>query len=307
MDRTQIMDLLTAESRVRYGTVPRDVHGKPLLPGRYDLFDDQYLLHTESGLRMHYRKGAGITVEHSGDSTPEEEDLCRKGGVYAAIACIWGLFPMHASAVEWDGRIYAFTGPSGAGKSTLAAALGRHGMPMFCDDTLVLDLSDDDAIIALPGHKRLKLCDDALTMTGATAQERVAPQVDKRFAEPIAGISTNPLPIGELIYLETAQDIAIAPIRGAARALRLRDDHYTTDLLRRARGGDAAMGFAAFSRVAQAFAMHSFARPRDPAAFDRGVSMIADHIRKAAASHRGDAGHRLNTGHRLDTGANGPC
>ena len=33
-------------------------------------------------------------------------------------------------------------GSTGAGKSTLVAALTRRGLPMFCDDTLVMDLSE---------------------------------------------------------------------------------------------------------------------------------------------------------------------
>ena len=60
------------------------------------------------------------------------------------------------------GEVFAFAGPSGSGKSTLIAALGQLGLPMFCDDTLVLDLGEPDIVICLPGHKRLKLTPEAL-------------------------------------------------------------------------------------------------------------------------------------------------
>ena len=102
-------------------------------------------------------RATGITSSGASDVDLSEESLWLNGSVYSAIASINGLLPIHASAVAHDGRVFAFTGPAGAGKSTLVAALASRGLPMFCDDTLVLDLSDPERIICLPGHKRLKL------------------------------------------------------------------------------------------------------------------------------------------------------
>ena len=111
--------------------------------------------------------------------------------------------PIHASAVAHDGGVFAFTGPSAAGKSTLIAALGRAGLPMFCDDTLVLDLSDPDRIICLPGHKRLKLTPAAIELTGARHEERVARDLDKYYARPAGGRRRRRrLPLAELLFLE---------------------------------------------------------------------------------------------------------
>ena len=107
------------------------------------------------------------------------------------------------------------------------AALGAHGLPMFCDDTLVLDLSNPDRIRCLPGHKRLKLKADALAMTGAIAEERVSLTVDKVYARPSSGDVGVALPLGRLIFLEEGDAVAITPITGAARLVRLQDDHHT--------------------------------------------------------------------------------
>ncbi len=74
------------------------------------------------------------------------------------------------------GRVFAFAGPSGAGKSTLAAGLGQRALPLLCDDTLLLDLSDPPDIWCLPGHKRLKLTAAALALTGPDPV-RLAPRL----------------------------------------------------------------------------------------------------------------------------------
>src|SRR6185436_12667866 len=138
--------------------------------------------------------------------------------------------PIHASAVAHEGKVFAFTGPAGAGKSTMIAALGGRGLPMFCDDTLVLDLSDPDRINCLPGHKRLKLRPDALHLTGTMPEEKVSQSVDKYYAEPNGGDVRQVLPLAELIFLEEGLDLSILPIVGSERLIRLQDDHQTASL-----------------------------------------------------------------------------
>ena len=131
---------MAQETRVRHGSVPRSLGGQAVEPGFDLIAEGQYLLRSASGFVYHYRAGEGITVERPTDNAdPDEESLWFNGSVYAAIACLNGLYPLHASAVEYQGRVFAFTGPSGAGKSTLVSALGQGGLPLFCDDTLLLD------------------------------------------------------------------------------------------------------------------------------------------------------------------------
>lgn len=49
-----------------------------------------------------------------------------------------GMLPMHASAIEFDGRAFLFAGSAGAGKSTLTAELLAHGARFLGDDLTVL-------------------------------------------------------------------------------------------------------------------------------------------------------------------------
>jgi hypothetical protein len=278
MDRSAAELMMQRETAVQYGPVPHSLSGEPLAEMSWQMLGGAFLLRGEGEHYFLYRKGDGVTVERGPDADVSEESLWLNGSVYAAVASLNGLLPIHASAVAFDGRVFAFSGPAGAGKSTLVAALGRHGLPLFCDDTLVLDLSDPERIVCLPGHKRLKLMPDAIGLTGAMPQEKVSKTVDKHYALPATGEVGVALPLGELIFLEEGPEPAIMPITGAERLVRLQDDHYTARLFDSARKFDRAAQFAHLARLARQIAMARFVRPLDRDRFDEAVALAARHV-----------------------------
>jgi hypothetical protein len=189
--------------------------------------------------------------------------------------------PFHASAVAWRGRVHAFTGPSGAGKSTLAAALGQHGLPLFCRRyPAARPVRSRQAVLCLPGHKRLKLTDQALTLTGAAAQEKVAPMVDKHYAEPVAGTLRAVLPLAQLTFLELGEPVEFAPITGAERLARLNDDHYTAELFAWAQNEGLAARFARIAHIAGRVPMQRLTRPHDPDRFAEVTALVAHQIKQ---------------------------
>ena len=276
------MRLIGHETRVSPGSVPHELSGRPIPPGTSLLDGDSYVLRTDSGLAFFYRKGEGIVTAHDPDADLTDESLWLNGSIYAAVACINGLMPIHASAVAHGGRVYAFTGPSGAGKSTLIAALAGHGLPMYCDDTLVLDLSDPEQVFCLPGHKRLKLTPEAIGVTGAAAQEPVGAETGKFYATPASTSlrTAVPLPLAELIWLETGDTLAITLLTGGARIARLGDDHYTTDMFSRAQNWGIGEIFAIRARLARQVVMSCLVRPRDLAHFANSAALAATYITK---------------------------
>lgn len=275
----QALDQLRGETRWQFGTVPTALAGRPVDPGHY-LFDTGCLLfRSPEGIGFHYIPGAGVTVDVPDGIDPDDAELWRNGSVYAAVACLNGFVPLHASAVAHEGQVHAFTGPSGAGKSTLIAGLGQEGLAMFCDDTLLLDLADPDRIMALPGHKRLKLTADALTLTGAVAREAVGAQTGKHYADPPAGDVQEPLPLATLTFLEDGSAASWEPLRGAARFARLEDDHYTQDLYLIARSPDRTEQFALRARLARQLAMARLVRQRSAQGFAASVALAAGRIR----------------------------
>ena len=273
------MRLLAQETRWHYGPVPHELGGHKVAPAKRLIADGCYLQRCESGLGFLYVPGEGITIERPDDADPLEEVLWLNGSVYAAVACLNGFLPFHASAVAHEGKVFAFTGPSGAGKSTLVAGLGGIGLPLFCDDTMLIDLADPAAAICMPGHKRLKLCDDALVLTSATPDGPVGADTGKLYARAPAGEIGVPLPLDTLVFLEEGDEVAWQPITGAERFARLEDDHYTQEIFTQAARPSRADMFAIRACLAARIRMARLIRPFSAQGFGASVDLVVGQIK----------------------------
>ncbi len=128
-------------------------------------------------------------------------------GTVLAILCFQrGLLPLHASAVDFDGRALLVSGVSGAGKSTLAAALSARGYRLLGDDLCALEMRDGLPLTILPAFPRVKLCPDSayqlkvpvdgLDRSGAEVEKYIVPLEGEQF-QPVA------LPPGQIVFLRT--------------------------------------------------------------------------------------------------------
>jgi len=280
MDGGALIELMAREMRLHPGSVGTTIGGVRVELGQHLLLGDEFLLR-EPGLALLYRKGKGVTVDRAPGADPSEEELYLNGSVYAAVACINGLMPIHASAVVLNGQVVAFTGPAGAGKSTTVAGLSRLGLPLFCDDTLLIQAGADRAPLCLPGHKRMKLWPDSVELTGSDALEEVSPAYAKYYVTPAGGDVAEPLPLGALIFLETAatdEPARIVPISGGEKIARLDDDHYTRALFERVARHSRAEHFALNARIAARVAMARFIRPLDRENFWATTRYLAENV-----------------------------
>jgi len=276
----EAMAVLARETAARHGPVPRELDGIAVPLGHRLITGGRYLQWSDSGYGYYHAPGEGIVIERPDGADPDEEALWLNGSVYAGVACLNGFLPLHASAVAHDGRVIAFTGPTGAGKSTLAAGLGQLGFPLFCDDTLLLDLHSTDGLIAMPGHKRLKLLPDALALAGAAAEAPVGAETGKFYARPAAGDLGEPLPLAVLVFLEAGAEAHWHEVRGAERFVRLEDDHYTQAIFREAAQPGRAELFALRARLAGQVAMARLVRPISAAGFAASLALAAERIRE---------------------------
>jgi hypothetical protein len=79
--------------------------------------------------------------------------------VLPTISVMRGYEALHAAAVDSPEGAIAIMAPSGSGKSTLAIELLRRGWPLFADDVLTLEQTDD-AVRAHPGTPHMNLAED---------------------------------------------------------------------------------------------------------------------------------------------------
>jgi hypothetical protein len=206
---------LHAQMRVRYVERLPELAGPLLLSDGYlDLARSGFRFRSDGGTAFHYERGAGISAIRPGPDIVDEFEVYLWGTVFGAVAWLNGYFPLHASAVELDGRAIAFTADSGGGKSTLAAALAAGGMPHICDDTLPLARCDD-RLLAVPDLKPVKLWEDGLALTGTPSDRPIAAVPGKHFARP-SHRATGPLPLTDLFVLEEGATVAVERLTGAA-------------------------------------------------------------------------------------------
>ena len=127
------------------------------------------LLRPPCGVRFLVEDGRAVRYETERGAEESDVRAFLLGSVWAALGWQRGLLPLHASSVARGGNLHAFSGGPGAGKSTLAAALARHGYPLFTDDLLFLDPASFDAGPLGHGHGALRLCRRSMALTGSRA------------------------------------------------------------------------------------------------------------------------------------------
>jgi hypothetical protein len=93
------------------------------------------------------------------------------GSVFGALLHQRGRLPLHANAVQIDGKAAAFMGESGSGKSTLAAWFHDQGFQIIADDVCVVKFNAEGQATAVPGLPRLRLWQEALEATGREAND----------------------------------------------------------------------------------------------------------------------------------------
>lgn len=269
--------------RLIEGEVPTDLPEACTVTATYQISRNAFLLKLPMGLSFYYRQSYGTVFARSSKVPDSEVSLFFAGSVYGAIAWLNELAPLHASAVSYKGKVFAFTGGSGEGKSTLAAALALRGFELCSDDVLVLDLCDPTQVIAIPSHARLKLWGDALALTKLAGTGAVRLNIDKYYVEAGIAFERAPTPMKRLYFLESAgsRDSEITPVGGAERFKAIQSAYFRPQFY--AAIAEGVDYFQTAARLSSAIELSRFIRPRDEATFFANVDLIEADIRDSAA------------------------
>ena len=95
-----------------------------------------------------------ITVPAGAEPVRREERLWGLPALLAFLAR--GDLPLHAAAVERDGRAVLLAGPSRAGKTTLAAAAAARGWRLLAEDMSCIRLAASPSVLPGPALLRLR-------------------------------------------------------------------------------------------------------------------------------------------------------
>jgi hypothetical protein len=174
--------------------------------------------------RYEVRDGSSIIVEAAPGAPDKNIRLFLLGSAFGALLHQRGLLPLHANAVEIDGRAVAFMGASGQGKSTLAAWFHDRGHRIIADDVCVVRFDAAGQAWALPGLPRLRLWQEALERMGRRAEDYersyVGDELYGKFDVPLPEqtLAGKEIRLGALYKLAQGEEFEINLLAGADAA-----------------------------------------------------------------------------------------
>ena len=147
------------------------------------------LLVVDKTARYFVADGSRIVVQPEEGASSRNVRLFLLGSAFGLLLHQRGLLPLHANAVEIDGRAVAFAGGPGAGKSTLAAWFSDRGFALIADDVAVIDFEGKTPIIQ-PGLPRLRLWERAIERPAAI--RRTIPSRSREMPPTTSATSSSP-------------------------------------------------------------------------------------------------------------------
>jgi hypothetical protein len=154
---------------------------------------------------------ARIEVPAGGDPIRREERLWGMPALLCFLAR--GDLPIHAAAVEVDGRAVVFGAPGRFGKTTLAVAFARAGYRVLAED-LTCARVDGDGVSVVPGPAMLRVRADVAAGFGLPVPKKDDERVHLVLEH--AG-DCRPVPLAAIVLLHpTDAGVTIEPATAAA-------------------------------------------------------------------------------------------
>lgn len=141
-------------------------------PYRHFVKDDQVKFHIPEVASFTVEAGKQITVSPVNGADEGLLRLYILGTCLGVILMQRRVLPLHGSAIEINGKAYAFVAESGVGKSTLAAAFISRGYKLISDDVIAISFSDVNLPpLVTPSYPQQKLWQESLAEFGMTSNE----------------------------------------------------------------------------------------------------------------------------------------
>ncbi|MFU2013702.1 aldolase [Peribacillus butanolivorans] len=189
---------------IEYGDLSELWEKQVLLPKQKYVVKDHMVMFQVPGIAIFkIQEGKKITVSPISNSDEDHIRLYILGTCMGIILLQKKVIPLHGSAVNINGKAYAFVGDSGAGKSTLAAAFLKEGFQLLSDDILPISLSKENIPFITPTYPQQKLWQESLQAFGIEKKEyQPLFERETKFAVPVtSSFSNKPLPLSTVFEL----------------------------------------------------------------------------------------------------------
>ena len=229
--------------------------------------------------------GRKITVSPLAGADPEKVRVYLLGTCMGALLMIRNTLPLHGSAVEIDGKAYAFLGDSGAGKSTLAAAFVSRGHRLISDDVIAVTLAGGGGMpMVAPSYPQQKLWQESLDHLGMSMEQgnyRPVYRETAKYAVPVATrFCDREVPLAgafELVKSQT-EAVSVRPLPNLERLRVMLLHTYRNRLIHRL--GLEQWHFKISAGIAEQMKVYQLNRPLEGFTANHLVSAIIQTIRE---------------------------
>ena len=277
-----------ADVTIESGPVPLD---GVFEPGDHAVPGGSLLVIEDAG-RYFVQSGSRILIERAEGASERNVRLFLLGSAFGLLIHQRHLLPLHANAVEIDGRIVAFMGESGVGKSTLAAWFADKGYALIADDVAVVDFESDVPMIR-PGLPRLRLWERVIEATGRNPSDFALsfegdPTYDKRdVLLPSDMVASDRRPLGAIVLLSRSGS-TFESVRGAAAAEAVVSNTYRGAYVRTVK--TVREHWLMCTRLVQEVPVYRACVDFDLNDLDGSYEPLLKSVRALLASERDDAG-----------------
>jgi hypothetical protein len=265
---------------IQNGKVPREIPNAKMKGVRYQAGPGAFILQVDGIARYHVAEGSTIIVEREPDAADEEVLLFLMGSAMGALLHQRNILPLHASAVQVDGKAVLFIGPSSIGKSTLAGGFQKRGYAILADDVCAVSENGNGEVRVIPGFPRLKLWADTLkkleTEKSGLTQVRLDQDFKKYFV-PFGHACTKPTPVRTVFLLkDTNTDrFEVSELNGMSRIEPLINNTYRVRFLEGLGGKQAH--FRQCSNLADHARVIKLVRPRKGFRLEELMDLVERH------------------------------
>jgi len=271
----------TPDCFVRVGETPTALPDARAKGVRFQAGPGEFLLQVDNVARYYVTQGKTIIVEPAPGAQSEEVLLFLMGSAMGALLHQRNVLPLHASAIEVDGRGVIFTGRAGIGKSTLAGGFHKRGYPLLSDDVCAVSAGADGVSHIMPGFPRLKLWADALEKIEQDREGWERVRFDETFDKyflPFDRSAGKPIPVKSIFVLgDTNTDrFEVLPLKGIDKIESLFDHTYRPRFLSGL--GGKKEHFRQCAAIAAKAAVFKIIRPRKGFLLDELMALVESHF-----------------------------
>ncbi|HOT13665.1 MAG TPA: hypothetical protein PK252_02785 [Bacteroidales bacterium] len=217
----------TAQVEIRFGETPFTLGGEARRGVVYEALPNAVLIKVFDIARFHIVDGSAIIVQPLEKYDNKSAVAFIMGSVFASLLYQRGIMPLHASALEYKGKIIVICGVSGAGKSTLALGLAKQGFRIICDDIVPIYFQNG-LPMASSGFNQSKIWKDTAAIMDISVEPlvKVREEIDKFYYEAENVLLTNePLSVKHIFILSATnkENLETKNIEGKDKFLVLRN------------------------------------------------------------------------------------